>query len=56
MSLPRVTVWNEFRHEKTDADVKAVYPDGIHEAIAAGAARAGPDCRHGHAGSSRRTA
>ncbi len=36
MSLPRVTVWNEFRHEKTDADVKAVYPDGIHEAIAAG--------------------
>ena len=30
----RVTVWNEYRHEKKDADVKAVYPDGIHAAIA----------------------
>lgn len=31
---PRVTVWNEYRHEKTDEDVQAVYPDGIHKAIA----------------------
>lgn len=30
----RVTVWNEFRHELTDEDVKAVYPEGIHEALA----------------------
>ena len=30
----RVCVWNEFRHEKTDDDVKAVYPDGIHNALA----------------------
>ena len=30
----RVTVWNEFRHEKTHDEVKAVYPDGIHVAIA----------------------
>ncbi|GGE26047.1 trehalose utilization protein ThuA [Pullulanibacillus camelliae] len=29
-----VTVWNEFRHEKNDEAVKAVYPSGIHEAIA----------------------
>jgi trehalose utilization protein len=36
MSLPRVTVWNEFRHEKTDAEVQAVYPTGIHNAIADG--------------------
>jgi trehalose utilization protein len=36
MSLPRVTVWNEYRHEKKDADVQAAYPNGIHEAIAAG--------------------
>jgi len=36
MSLPKVTVWNEFRHEKQDAEVRAVYPDGIHEAIATG--------------------
>jgi len=30
----RVTVWNEFRHEKTDEEVKRVYPDGIHRALA----------------------
>lgn len=35
MSKPiRVTVWNEYRHEKTDETVSAVYPDGIHMAIA----------------------
>lgn len=28
-----VTIWNEFRHEKTDEAVKAIYPDGLHEAI-----------------------
>ncbi|MDR2863401.1 MAG: ThuA domain-containing protein [Puniceicoccales bacterium] len=31
----RVTVWNEYRHEKKNATVAAIYPDGIHEAIAA---------------------
>ena len=31
----RVLVWNEGRHEKTDAKVAAVYPQGIHGAIAA---------------------
>jgi trehalose utilization protein len=30
----RVTVWNEFRHEKTDQEVADVYPDGIHAQIA----------------------
>ena len=30
----RVTVWNEFRHEITQPDVKAVYPEGIHRVIA----------------------
>lgn len=30
----RVTVWNEFVHEKTDERVKPIYPDGIHKAIA----------------------
>ena len=25
-----VTVWNEYRHEKTDEKVREVYPDGIH--------------------------
>ncbi len=32
----RVTVWNEFRHEKKEERIRAVYPDGIHGAIAAG--------------------
>ncbi|MCL6632562.1 MAG: ThuA domain-containing protein [Alicyclobacillus herbarius] len=30
----RVTVWNEFRHEQTDANVREVYPEGIHQTIA----------------------
>lgn len=30
----RVTVWNEFAHEKTSATVKKIYPNGIHNAIA----------------------
>ena len=30
----RVTVWNEFRHEKSDAHIREVYPEGIHRAIA----------------------
>ena len=30
----RVTVWNEFRHEKTDKAVAALYPEGLHVAIA----------------------
>lgn len=28
-----VVVWNEYRHERTDERVKAVYPDGIHNCI-----------------------
>ena len=30
----RVTVWNEFRHERQDPEIAAVYPQGIHGAIA----------------------
>jgi trehalose utilization protein len=30
----RVTVWNEFRHEKTDKAVAQIYPQGIHGTIA----------------------
>ena len=37
-----VTVWNEHRQERSDSAVAAVYPDGIHGAIAAGL-RAHPD-------------
>ncbi len=34
----RVTVWSEARHEKQDAEIAKLYPDGIHGAIAAGLA------------------
>ena len=30
-----VTVWNEYRHEKKNAAVAEIYPDGIHECISA---------------------
>ena len=30
----RITVWNEFRHEKTNPKITAIYPNGMHEAIA----------------------
>ena len=33
---PRVTIWNEFRQERSDPPVRAIYPDGIHAAIEAG--------------------
>lgn len=33
---PRVLVWNEYRHEKEHPNVEAIYPDGIHGAIAQG--------------------
>ena len=31
----RVTVWNEFRHERNNEEVAKIYPQGIHSAIAA---------------------
>lgn len=31
----RITVWSEFRHEKTNPRVSAIYPEGMHETIAA---------------------
>jgi len=39
--MTRVTVWNEHRQERADPAVAAVYPDGIHAAIAAGLREAG---------------
>ena len=30
----KITVWNEFAHEKVNDAVKAIYPDGIHMCIA----------------------
>jgi trehalose utilization protein len=34
MCLIKVTVWNEYRHERTDEQVALIYPKGIHHAIA----------------------
>jgi trehalose utilization protein len=31
----RVTVWNEYRHEKRNEKIGALYPEGIHGALAA---------------------
>src|SRR5579859_928551 len=36
MDTIRVTVWSEFVHEKKNPQVAAVYPEGMHGAIAAG--------------------
>jgi trehalose utilization protein len=33
-STLRVTIWNEYLHEKNHEAVKAIYPDGIHNALA----------------------
>lgn len=31
---PRVTVWNEYRHERQSEKIAAIYPEGMHGAIA----------------------
>ncbi|MDQ6419538.1 ThuA domain-containing protein [Paenibacillus sp. LHD-117] len=31
----RVLVWNEFRHERENEEVRRIYPDGLHKAIGA---------------------
>ena len=41
----RLIVWNEFRHERENAAIGAVYPAGIHTAIADGLASVQPRCR-----------
>jgi trehalose utilization protein len=34
MSKPRITVWNEYVHEKEEQEIAKVYPKGIHGCIA----------------------
>ena len=41
--MTRVTVWGEYRQERSDDPVRAIYPDGIHTAIADGLRDAGFD-------------
>ena len=38
MDKIRVTIWNEFRHEKQNEAIRAIYPEGLHAAIAEGIA------------------
>ena len=42
----RITVWNEFRHEKINPKVSKIYPAGIHAAIANGLLEHGLDQVH----------
>jgi trehalose utilization protein len=42
---PRVTIWNEYRHEKSDEKVAEIYPQGIHGALAAMLKEAGFEVR-----------
>ena len=41
--MTRITVWGEHRQDRSDDAVRAVYPDGIHTAIAEGLREAGFD-------------
>jgi trehalose utilization protein len=38
---PRIRVWNEYRHERSNPKVASVYPEGIHGAIIEGLAELG---------------
>ena len=38
---PRVTIWNEYRHEKSDEQVAKIYPEGMHAVLAAALTEAG---------------
>ena len=33
MKKIRVTIWHEYAHEKTDPNIRALYPEGMHAAI-----------------------
>lgn len=41
----RVTVWNEYKHEREYENIRKVYPDGIHGCIAAFLGKEGFDVR-----------
>ncbi|HEY3073175.1 MAG TPA: ThuA domain-containing protein [Candidatus Limnocylindrales bacterium] len=43
--MARVTIWNEYRQERSDDRVRAVYPDGIHAPLAEGLTQAGFEVR-----------
>jgi trehalose utilization protein len=45
MSNPRVTIWNEYRHERQSEQIAKIYPEGMHAAIAAGLSEHGLTAR-----------
>jgi len=45
MTAPRVTIWNEFRHERAPGAAADTYPGGIHVHLAAALAEAGIPAR-----------
>ena len=45
MSAPRVTIWNEYRHERQSEKIAQIYPDGMHAAIKAGLGEHGLEAR-----------
>jgi trehalose utilization protein len=45
LKLPRVTVWNEFYHERENPEIGKLYPDGIHGALAGHLRKQGFDVR-----------
>ena len=42
---PRVTIWNEYRHEKSDEQVAKIYPEGMHAVLATMLTEAGFEVR-----------
>lgn len=43
--MTNVLVWNEYRHERANPAVSAIYPNGIHKALAAPLEQVGCDVR-----------
>jgi trehalose utilization protein len=41
----RVTVWNEYRHERENEEVAKIYPEGLHAALAKALSEGGFDVR-----------
>ena len=44
-NAPRVTVWNEYRHEREGGAAALIYPDGIHATLAASLEKEGFEVR-----------
>src|SRR4051812_5882998 len=43
MEKIRVTIWNEFVHERENPDIARIYPKGIHDVLAQALRKANPN-------------